>query len=375
MRQARIALDCRLAGPSNAGIGRYIENLVIRLPALAPELRWIFIFNNHQQAQQVISQISTPQDNVQTEIAPIRHYTIAEQTKLPKILHSLSPDLVHVPHFNAPIMYRGPMVLTIHDLLWHRQTGLYMTTLKPWQYHLKYLAYRFVSKRAIKAAKQIMVPANTVKQELISFFPEVASKVKITTEGYNPVFNQTQKSGSSPSSNQLIYVGSLYPHKNVGLVIKALKDLPQIKLKIVGSRVIFRDRLEALAKKIGVSQQVIWAGYLSDQKLVQEFNQSLALVQPSKSEGFGLTGIVAMAAGLPVLASNIETFAEIYQQAPVFFDPDSVESFTQSAKTLKEPKIHSQAITQGRQVASLYSWDQMTQNTLKVYQQALKLKP
>ncbi|MBD3250589.1 MAG: glycosyltransferase [Candidatus Pacebacteria bacterium] len=367
----RIGVDCRLAGPKNAGIGRYIENLIIRLPGLSlaermPEIKWVFFFLDQEQLISARNQISHP-ELVEFALTPIRHYTFGEQLRLPINFIQKKLDLLHVPHFNAPLLYPGKLVLTIHDLLWHKQTGLHMTTLKPWQYHLKYLAYRRVTRAAINKSRLIFVPTQTVQKIVSQIFPQASQKISVTYEGYNSIFDQPTAPNYQKRTKSLIYLGSLYPHKNLQLVIRALQKLPDWKLKIIGSREIFKDRLIELSQELGVKDQLTWLGYLPDKKLIAEFNQSLALVQPSISEGFGLTGIEAMAAGLPVLASEIDTFQEIYQTAPAYFNPRSVESFLTAISKLSQKKQWQQSQKTGRAVATNFSWDKMAEQTLQGY--------
>ncbi|MGD9129054.1 MAG: glycosyltransferase family 1 protein [Candidatus Woesebacteria bacterium] len=376
----KIGLDCRLAGKKHAGIGRYIENLISRLPLLAPEINWVYFFYDKKQAEPILKKISRKQTkNLKLEIiyTPIRHYSLAEQIKLPQIFQKAKLDLLHVPHFNVPLLYQGKFVVTIHDLLWHKQRGLEVTTLAPWQYYFKYAAYRFISSKAIQKANSILVPAETVKQEIIHFYPYVENKIIVTKEGISEIFQKDLvkniKHSISPKLNdkqlkQLIYLGSLYPHKNIKLVIKALELLPEYRLKIIGARNVFQDQIKAFIKELKLEKQVSFAGYLTDQELLREFHRSFALVQPSLSEGFGLTGVEAMACALPVLASNIDVFKEIYQDSPVYFNPKSVNSFVEAVKELEEDE-RSTIIKKGRDLASQYNWDKMVRKSIRVYKQ------
>jgi len=391
--QYKIGIDCRLAGKRHAGIGRYIENLIIRLPNLAKNIEWVYFFYDQEQAKEIFETIKPQQQNLQFVFTPIRHYSFAEQVKLPKIFKHHKLDLLHVPHFNAPIFYSDKLIVTIHDLLWHQQKGLTVTTLKPWQYWLKYLAYRFITYKTVQHADQILVPAKTIKQTLTNYYPSAQNKIKVTKEGIDENFSKIQNlkfhpkvsfipaefsfknSGSeikinNYKSKQLIYVGSLYPHKNIQLVIKALKDLPQYNLKIVGSRNIFQDKYKKLAQKLNLTRRIIFVGYLTDQELIEELKQSFALVQPSLSEGFGLTGVEAMSAGLPVLASDIEIFKEIYQDAPIYFDPHDPSSFIAAVKKL-EKTDRKKVINKGFAIVKNYDWDKMVNQTLSVYEKIL----
>jgi glycosyltransferase involved in cell wall biosynthesis len=375
----RIGLDCRLAGKRHAGIGRYIENLLIELSQLTnQETELVYFFHDPEQLKPIKPKIA---DNkpIKFKFAPIRHYSLKEQTQWLKIVSQANLDLLHVPHFNIPLLYKGQLVVTIHDLLWHQQIGPAATTLPAWKYYLKYLAYRLVTRQAVKKANQIIVPAQTIKQTLGRYFNQVKNKTHVTKEGISQVFVKEYEQRTplqhdhKTDSKQLIYVGSLYPHKNVDLILEALKQMPAYKLKIVSARNIFVKRFQHQVKDLKLTDQVEFAGYLSDQELVHELKNSLCLVQPSLSEGFGLTGVEAMACGCPVLASDIKIFQEIYQQAPLYFEPSEPNQLIQQIKAIQKPQTRTKAIKQGYQTVAQYNWTQMAQQTWKIYQQAISL--
>src|SRR5690606_36980147 len=129
----RIGIDCRLGGSRHAGIGRYIENLLLRLPSLDSETTWVYFYHDEGQKQAWLSRLATV-TNVEWVKAPVRHYTLSEQVKMPRYFSAANLDLLHVPHFNIPVLYPGRLVITIHDLLWHEYYGTQVTTLPSWQY-------------------------------------------------------------------------------------------------------------------------------------------------------------------------------------------------------------------------------------------------
>lgn len=364
----KIGIDCRLSGSTHAGIGRYIEELIIRLPSLAPDKFWVFFFSSSKQATEYLSKLKPKPSNFKIVIVPIGHYSLAEQFKLPKIFGEEKLDLLHVPHFNVPIFYRGKMVVTIHDLLWHEFRGLKVTTLKPILYYLKYWAYRLVTRLATHKAKLILVPAQTIKEIVSHYYPQSETKTIVTTEGFSGKFIEA-KPATKPSKN-ILYVGSLYPHKNIEVVLKALKSLPDYNLKLIGSRNIFSDQTKLEVIKLEVHKQVDFVGFLDDAALIKEMENAFALIQPSLSEGFGLTGIEAMAAGVPVLASDIPIFREIYQDGATFFDPHYPTDLVRAINVLE--KIDRQAvIKRGHAVSKLYSWQKTAAATLDAYTKVL----
>ena len=368
----RIGIDCRLAGPQHAGIGRYTQNLVLELIKKEDKkVKWVLFFNDKKQSKEVLG-LYKKNKNVEIVIANIKHYSLEEQLKLGKIFKIANLDLLHVPHFNIPVNYKGKLIITIHDLLWHEQKGKSVTTLSPIKYYLKYFAYLFISKQAVNKAITILVPTETIKKTICRYYPFAKNKIVVSKEGIASSYQQELNKNTllkKRVKKQIIYTGSLYPHKNIELVIKSLKKLDRYKLIIVGSRNVFQDRTKKMVSRFKAKKQVEFKGYLEDQKLIKLYQESMALVQPSLSEGFGLTGIEAMASKTPVLASNIDVFKEIYQDAAIFFDPKDCNDFVKKVKELEyasRPKI----IKKGIAVAMQYSWQEMAEKT---YQEYLKL--
>ncbi len=364
----RIGIDARLSGAKHAGIGRYTQNLIQELLKSNTKHTIICFFSDIDQASEVIG-TAAQSKKVSIIIAPIRHYTIAEQIQLPKIFSEQNLDLLHVPHFNIPIFYSGKIIVTIHDLLWHQYKGGSVTTLNPIKYILKYLFYRLVTRMAVSKAQTILVPAQTIKDTVINYYPKTKDKIVVTKEG--AVIAQ-QKKDIKKLKKTLLYVGSLYPHKNVKLVLKALSFLPGYKLLIVGSRSVFRERVETYVKYKNIQDQVEFLGYVPDFALAELYQSVTALVQPSFSEGFGLTGVEAMSFGASVLASDIPIFKEIYQDVAYYFSPHSTASFVQAVHALENNTDDKNK--EGILLAKTYSWEKMTQKTLEEYNKILKKK-
>lgn len=379
----RIGIDCRLGGLAHAGIGRYCEQLVYHLvtnPQHTENTTWVLFFFDQTQindSDHFSSVIKYP--NVEVVFAPIRHYTIAEQIKMNQIFRAARLDLLHVPHFNVPVLYSKPYVVTIHDLLWHEYQGVGVTTLPKWLYWIKYLGYRFISAAAIKRAQAIIVPAKTVKTEILKRFPVAKNRIHVTYEGVDTTALSANKKISKTEAVPqlpkpfLLYVGSLYPHKNIEVVLEALTSEPEVHLALVGSRNIFQDQVKKQVATLGISDQVHFLGYVPDGELGELYQQASALVQPSLSEGFGLTGIEAMAMNCPVLASNIPIFKEIYGDAAILFDPHSPESLKQGLAKLRSlsTKERQNLIKKGQDQMNKYDWQKMAEETYSVYQSTI----
>ena len=115
-------------------------------------------------------------------------------------------------------------------------------------------------------------------------------------------------------------------------------------------------------------------GQVNDCQLNYLYAHAQALIQPSLSEGFGLTGIEAMRAGCLVMASDIPIFQEIYGRNFVKFNPLDVNTFLQAVQDLRRwrtPEI----IAANRQLAASYTWEHLTERTIQVYQEILASAP
>lgn len=359
----RIGIDCRLAGKQHAGLGRYIENLVQQLLVGEYKVSWFLYFHDKQQAESVLAGDFIP-SNCTVRFAPIKHYSLAEQLVLPFIFYKDSLTLLHVPHFNAPLLYLLSTVVTIHDLLWHEKKGAGVTTLNPLLYWIKYVFYRLIATTNIVRAKHIFVPAETVKNTISKYYPKVTHKITVTTEGTTLQKFKNKKILKTPHS--LLYVGSLYPHKNIQIVLDALKKMPNYNLTIVGSRNVFQDKVIRYVEERQLQQKVTFLGYVTDEKLAQLYQKAAVLVQPSLSEGFGLTGVEAFSLGTPVAASDIPIFHEIYGNAACYFDPHNVPSFIQSVQ--KAEKQSSSAFQKKAEaIVAQYSWHDMAKQTAQQY--------
>lgn len=173
----KILIDARLYGLENAGLGRYTMNLVQELARLDQKNEYAVLLR-----KKYFNKLKFPQNWRKVE-ANFRHYSLAEQLRLLKIIRNLEPDLVHFPHFNVPLFFQRKYVVTIHDIVMHKNWGLQATTLPLPIYLIKRLGYRIVFDNAVKKATKIIVPTKFVRKELIDFYKLNPERIVVTYEG------------------------------------------------------------------------------------------------------------------------------------------------------------------------------------------------
>lgn len=352
----KIVIDARLSGLKHAGIGRYTQMLCENLN----DLRFT-IYDLRM-------------------ISPdIRHYTLAEQIQMPGILKRENPDLVHFLHFNVPLLYIRPFVVTIHDLLWHEQVGTTATTLPAWIYWLKYLAYRLVLRHAVLKSKAIIVPSEWVKKQIVKRFPGVEKKIHVIYEGVSEIFKgptlprpACRRGGQGRTLPYIIYTGSLYPHKNVPILLNVLKHFSDLKLVVACARSVFWEKFRQEVRNRGLKDRVTLAGFVPDKELAVLYREALAFVFPSKSEGFGLPGLEAMASGCPVISSNAGALPEVYGDAALYFDPENeTELIGEIREIMENQGYRKKMIELGKERSQMFSWDKCAKETSTVYREVL----
>jgi len=367
----KIVIDARLYGLKHAGIGRYIQNLIDQLSLLDDKNHYTIITGSKTKI------IKKPQ-KTKIVVSDVSHYSLAEQTLFLKMLSTIEADLFHFPHFNVPILFNRPYVVTIHDLLWHNKIGFNVTTLHPVKYLAKYFGYRLVIRKAITNSNHIITPAEFVKNDILRHFKIDPQKISVTYESAGTVFKKKPIGTAeilkkySLEKPFVIYTGSLYPHKNVINVARAIKLLPNYTLAIASARNVFMERFQSMLKTESLDKTVEFLGFVPDEDLVAIYKHAIALVQPSNSEGFGLTGVEAMFSGLPVIASENKVLREIYQEAALFVDSSNPNKIAQAIKKIDDdPSLKNQLLDQAQLVVKNYSWEKLARQTLEIYKKSV----
>jgi glycosyltransferase involved in cell wall biosynthesis len=139
-------------------------------------------------------------------------------------------------------------------------------------------------------------------------------------------------------------LSSFEKYKGIDEVIELLPDLagkvPNVSYLIVGDG-SDRKRLEEKAASLGVSDRVVFAGYVSEEEKADHYRLADAYVMPSSGEGFGIVFLEAMACGIPVVASKVDGSREAVRDGElgIIVDPaDRGEIMAAILKTLMEKK-------------------------------------
>lgn len=323
----RIAVDARFYGTENTGLGRYTTNVVKHLPGFMKDHTLVILLR-----KKYIGRVELP-DNCEAVEADFPHYSLSEQVLLPRLLRDKKCDVVYTLHFNVPLRIGIPFIVTIHDLIKSHFTGSDTTTHSSWLFRLKRWGYELTIRRAVQNALHIIVPSNTVKNDILATFDADPSRISAVPEAPDDIFRKIPgvKSSLNLPKNYLLFVGNAYPHKNLTVILDALQLLPQYSLVIVAKESPF---LRSIMSRYDSSRVRVLSG-ITDQDLVYVYAHAHALVTPSLLEGYGLPGIEASMVGTPVVASDIPVYREVYGDTVAYFDPRSADDLVRALKTVR----------------------------------------
>lgn len=367
----RIGIDARMYSSSFTGIGRYVYELTRRLFELDQVNEYVLFLNEPQ-----FSAFTPPYARVRKVLVNAPHYSWAEQVRFARLLRRERLDLMHFTHFNAPLLYRGVSVVTIHDLTLSFFPGKKMTSW--WRRQ----AYHAVLGSVVRRSRRVVAVSENTQRDLVRLFNVPSAKVEVIYEGVGEEFTEGPSGGVRDRYGILddffLYTGVWRSHKNVTGLLAAfarLCALPSFtgQLVLTGKEDPFYPEVKSAIRELRLDSRVILAGLVPEEDLVALYREARVFVMPSFYEGFGLPPLEAMACGTPVVCSNTSSLPEVCGGAALFFNPYSVDDMTGAMRRLWEDEALRQTLVlKGRERVAAFSWNMMAKATLAIYNAILK---
>lgn len=117
-----------------------------------------------------------------------------------------------------------------------------------------------------------------------------------------------------------------------------------------------------------VRERIHFPGYVSDDQLLALYQHASVYVHPSLYEGFGLTVLEAMAAGCPVVTSNVTSLPEVAGDAALLVDPLDEEEIADAVKNIcLDNQLASDLIEKGKRRSAQFSWDRCAREVATIY--------
>ncbi len=357
----RVVIDARCL---RTGIGTYTLNLVRGLKSFGDFHLRALTLEAHKDTLHPFC------DEVDVVNAPI--YSFREQVEIARAAHPC--DLLHVPHYNAPLLHRGTMLVSIHDLT-HILDDSFRSTWKSRIYAQPML--RMVASNA----DHIFTVSEYSKRQIVEHLGVRADKVTVVYNGVSPQFFPESREDARQSVGQrygfdgpyLLYVGNLKPHKNVAGLLRAFarargQSKIEHKLLVVGNDVAGRPQMMTLAKELGLNGSAVFVPSVAIESLPAIYSGADLTILPSFEEGFGLPIVESMACGTPVACSSAASMPEVGGAAAAYFDPSNVESIADVIEQVLSSRERMQEMRQlGIEQAARFTWESCARKHYEVY--------
>jgi|Deesub1362A_J573_1020465.scaffolds.fasta_scaffold02187_3 glycosyltransferase involved in cell wall biosynthesis len=235
---------------------------------------------------------------------------------------------------------------------------------------------RFFHKLILKNADSIIAISEYINKELQALYNLEADA--IIYNGIDERFKKNydgkkiRKKHEIGDKKVILYVGALTKHKGVEYLIRAIPDI----LKEQNSVVLLicgkgeeKERLEILAKKLGLNEKVIFAGFVKNEDLPYYYSACDVFVFPSLWEGFGIPPLEAMACRKPVIATKAGSMPEILDDAAILVEPKNSKEIAHAVlKVLSEEKLRERLIEKGIKRVEKYKWSATAREYINVFE-------
>lgn len=377
-----IGIDCRnILSPEHgerAGIGHYTSYLVHHLLALDHTNTYVLFFDHRFRNTEEFARYR----NVQVRRFPLSRYkrflpVTYAHALVPQIISRAHVDVFHAPANILPLAYRGPSVITIHDLAIYKE---------PSWFPRQVLSTSVLVPRSLTHAKRIIAVSNSTAEDIQIFFNVPSRKIKVIYEGVEHfITTRAARERARKTYNirhpYFLFVGTLEPRKNLPRAIRAYARFVRregelardTEFLIAGGKGYRAEEIPTVIRDEGMQRRVRLLGFVSQQDKVALMKDAIAFVFPSLYEGFGLPVLEAMQLGTPVIASDTSSMTEIVGRAGLLVNPEKTEPIARAmGLLLANSKLRREFGIRGKLKAKQFRWETTARETLKVYHQVAR---
>ena len=297
--------------------------------------------------------------------------------------------ILHIPHYNIPILARFNLIVTVHDLI-------HITYPEGASGRLAPVYMKFMMSRILRTAKAVICVSQATKDEIgkIGIDKDEIGKdkdeigkdkdeigknkdrIRVIYEGVDKVFGKITDLAYLKSIKEkyglpdkfLLYVGSIRRHKNIEVL---LDSFSQFKKKVPEARLVMVGRH---SQDIDINRNgVTYLGEIeSDKELAAIYNLASCLFNLSLYEGFGLTILEAQKCGLPVVCSDITVHKEIGGEGITAVKASYVDQVCDSLyNILSNKSMRESLIPRGLKNADRFDWRKTAQKTIDLYRRII----
>ncbi|MGV8968049.1 MAG: glycosyltransferase family 4 protein [Cellulomonas sp.] len=370
----RVLLDATAIPVDRGGVGRYVEDLLPALTAAGVDL---------VVACQARDVSCLNQAAPEAEVVPVaprfegRGQRLAwEQALLPALVRRTGVELLHSPHYTAPMLSHVPTVVTLHDATFFSHPDLHSS--------LKGHFFRAAIRTAVRRAGSIVVPSAATRDEVLRFAGGSRDRFFVAPHGVDPaVFHPVgvverervaQTLGVQPRS-YIAFLGTLEPRKNVPTLVRAwvraVAHMDQPPALVLAGGPGWDDDVPRAIAEVPSHLRVIRTGYLPLGDLCGLLSGACVVAYPSLGEGFGLPVLEAMACGATVMTTRELSLPEVGGDAVAYTGSDEASMAVGLAALLGDEGRRADLAARAQVRAATFSWESSARAHIRAYDAAV----
>lgn len=319
MRAARIGIDAHVLDGKYQGTRTWLLEILRRAPALAPELTFV-VYSASPEASAAMIDSTLVEHRLIGESGPV----MRNLRFWPGALRRDHLDLLVTQYFGPP-RFADRNVVVVHDVLFATHPHLFPASTR-WRNQL--LVWW-----SVRRAGTIVTVSEYSRDQISRVYHRDPSRIAIAHNGVDIAPSATQGTlpGDIPSDLPFaLFVGRLEPRKNLRLLLDALAliDDPQVRVVVVG-----RDDFEEpeILARLASERRAIHLVDVSPEQLRETYRRAAVFVLPSLGEGWGIPVLEALAAGTPVIVSDVTALPEAGGPVCTYFSPGAPDAARQLA--------------------------------------------
>ena len=355
----RIAIDARELKGKPTGVGRYLAEILAawaQLPAARAHDVILLTPDVASGFPDVASGFSRKGNGG----------TLWEQLTLPGLVRKARADVLFAPGYTGPLRCPVPMVLTVHDVSFAAHPEWFR-----WREGLR---RRTLTRLSAQRAARVLTVSEFSKREITRGLHILPDKIEVIYSGMSLLGSpaRTQQDSRPVDDHLVLYVGSIFNRRHVPELIEGFARLARrrgdVRLEIVGdNRTTPQVPVESLVQATGVADRIRVRPYVPDDELASLYNRAGAFAFLSEYEGFGLTPLEALGAGIPIVVLDTLVAREIYGDAALYVDgPNPALIETALERALVDEASRERVLTAARALLPRYSWRDCAARVLDV---------
>ena len=362
----RVAIDARELCGRPTGVGRYLAGLLEAWGDNATAQRHQWTLYAHTRPA-----VADRRWAATVRVLDGGGGTAWEQFSLPRALTAERPDVLFAPGYTAPLTVAAPIVLTVHDVSFFA--------------HPEWFSFREGTRRRLltawsaRRARRVITDSEFSKSEISRHIGIDRSRMRVIPLGIDRPAARRDP-GTRNREPIVLYVGSIFERRRVDKLIEAFDtvaaQVPDATLEIVGENRTRRPRLDldALRSRSAHPDRIHIRSYVDDQALSALYQRATVLAFLSEYEGFGLTPLEALAAGVTPLLLDTPVARETCGDAARYVTPGATVADVARAITelLADAAARSVILQRATTVLARYDWDLAAGDTLNVLEEAAR---